>query len=312
MNLEELRAELDQLAGPEVLVTADVRGAVRRRADRARRRFGAMAATATVVVGVLVAVLVSGALRGGNNSNVVVLTVPTTAAASDICAAHIATVPAKDVPVDVAAWARGAPVVGGGELWTIRSAIAVPATYVRTRNAPHGIWLLKFPWFTRPFGTPRLDGRRLDGPGGFGFDVNRAIDQEGAFVTSSLTFTVPGCWEVTARFDRATITFRVPVGNPPRPLAIGTISGTLSEAGGPAPGFARTVAGFIQAAGPAGSWQGQTTGSGDFSVDVPVGTYRVTGSSPVFDNNLRGACGGGTAVVTRAHTTRVQVICPIR
>ncbi|HEY5013132.1 MAG TPA: hypothetical protein VIK61_10565 [Acidimicrobiia bacterium] len=308
MNLDELRAELDRLAGPEVLATDDVRGAVRRRADRARRRFGAMAATATVVVVVLVAVLVGGALRSGDGSNIKVASVPpTTTVADHSCDSHVAITPANDVPSDVAAWAQGAPVVGHGGLWTARSAIAV-----RALRQPDGTWLLKFPWFTRPFGVPQINGRRLDGAGSFHSDANAATDQRGTWVASSLAFSTSGCWEVTARFGGATITFRTLVGSPPLPLAIGTISGTLREVGGPAPGRDLTVAGTVRGEGTQGSWEARTTPGGDFSIDVPVGTYRVTGSSPVFLNDLRDACGGGTAVVTRGHTTSVQVICPVR
>jgi hypothetical protein len=312
MNLEELRAELDRLAGPEALPTGDVRAAVRRRADRARRRLGATAATATVVVGVLVAVLVGGALRGGNRSNIDVLTVPPTATTTadlidHVCDPHVAVTPATDVPADVASWAQGAPVVGSGELWTVRSAIVNPSA-----SQPDGTWLLKFPWFTRPFGLPRIVGRRLDGGGSFHADANAATDARGRWISSSLVFSAAGCWEVTGRFDRATISFRTLVGNPPRPLAIGTIAGTLREVGGPPPGRDLTVAGVVRVEGARGSWQGQTTPRGDFSVDVPAGTYRVTGSSPTYDNNLRDACGGGTVVVTRGHTTRVQVICPVK
>ena len=126
-------------------------------------------------------------------------------------------------------------------------------------------------------------------------------------------FSAAGCWEVTARFDAATISFRVLVGNPRLPLAIGTIVGTLSEVGGPAPGLARTLAGVVRVKGaPQTGWEGQTTPAGAFSVDVPVGTYRITGSSPTYLVGLTGACGGGTVVVTRGHTTHVDVICPVR
>jgi hypothetical protein len=311
MNLDELRAELDRLAGPEVLATDDVRGAVRRRADRARHRFGAMAATATVVVGVLVAVLVGAALRGGDSSNVDVLTVPPTTAVGPACGAHLATVPAKDVPPDVAAWAQGAPVVGGGALWTVRSAIDVPAVSVRTPNAPRDVWLLKFPWLTRPSGLPTIAGRRLDGPGGFAFDVHRAIGGRGAFVTSSLTFTVPGCWEVNARFGGATISFRILVGNPPRPLAIGTIAGSLREVGGPSPGLNRPISGFVRIFNATSGWDGPTEGDGNFRVDLPAGTYTATGTSPAVGAGQYPCAAGGSVVVTPGRTTSVKVICSI-
>jgi hypothetical protein len=111
------------------------------------------------------------------------------------CAASIVTVPKAKVPSDVARWAGGAPVVGDDALWTIRSAINVPAV-----RQPHGWYFLKFPWYARPFGLPSISGRRLDGAGSFRADANQAVDARGVWVVSSLEFSHPGCWEVTSRY----------------------------------------------------------------------------------------------------------------
>jgi hypothetical protein len=126
------------------------------------------------------------------------------------CATPVVAVAAAKVPHDVEAWAGGAPVVGKGALWTIRSAFG-------TRGAVypgHG-WLVKFPWFTRPFGLPRIDAKRIDGPGTFRAGVDRAVDESGTFVTSSLVFSAPGCWEITSRFDDSVVRFRLEVGPAP-------------------------------------------------------------------------------------------------
>jgi len=110
------------------------------------------------------------------------------------------------VPHDVAGWAQGRPVVGEGSLWTTRAAVGVPP-----RRDGTG-WLLKFPWLTRPNGLPRIDGRRLNGPGVFHYDVNRAYDARGAFDTSTLHFSTPGCWQVTGRYGSSTLRFQLRVG----------------------------------------------------------------------------------------------------
>jgi hypothetical protein len=122
------------------------------------------------------------------------------------CSTRIRTVAAASAPQDVRAWAHGQGVVGAGALWTIRPAFDAGGTPYE-----HG-WLVKFPWFTRPFGLPRIDARRIDGPGSFRSSVNAATAEAGTFVTSSLVFSTAGCWEVTSRFDGSVLRFRVQVG----------------------------------------------------------------------------------------------------
>jgi hypothetical protein len=252
-------------------------------------------------------------VRTADNPSVGVRTLSTSSsttarapAADRQCNAGVRTVPAADVPTDVRQWAGGRPVIGGGELWTVRSAIMA----VRDRQVD-GVWRLKFPWLTRPFGLPRIDGRRLDGHGTFRADANEAIDQRGKWVVSSLEFLTPGCWEVTARFDRAAITFRLLVGNPPRPLDIGTIAATLREIGGPSPGLDRGVRGTIRVKGVDGTWVRATDAGGRISIDVPAATYTVTGASPQY---LDGGydCGSDPITAVRGRTTNVVVVCPIR
>ena len=127
------------------------------------------------------------------------------AAAAPGCVRSIEPTHARE-PHDVAAWAQGRPVVGEGSLWTIRSAVSVHGVQYGTG------WHLKFPWYTRPNGLPRIDGRRIDGPGTFHFDVNRAWDTRGAFNTSTLDFSVPGCWQVTGRYGNSSLRFNLSVG----------------------------------------------------------------------------------------------------
>ncbi len=308
MNVEELRSELEALAGPVPSATDAARDAVGRRVRRARRRTGAISAMAGVVVAALVAGGVVATTRSQPGVKVRTTSPPTTVTPSaPECVSGVTTVPSTDVPADVAALADHRPVVGGGELWTARDLIELPAGLT-----PTGVWDMKVVWFTRPLGIPRIDGRRLDGPGTFHADANVATSSTGRAVTSSLVFSAPGCWEVTARYDNSTITFRTLVGDPPRPLAIGRIAGTLRMVGGPAPGIDRSVGGFVALAERGGIvWNGVTTGSGSFTVDVPVGTYEITGSTPSFDAGRQSACGGATVIVARGRTTRADVICSI-
>ena len=91
-------------------------------------------------------------------------------------------------------------------MWTTRAAVAVPP-----RRDGTG-WLLKFPWLTVPNGLLRIDGRRLNGPGVFHYDVNRAYDARGAFNTSTLRFSSRGCWQVTGRYGPSTVRFELRVG----------------------------------------------------------------------------------------------------
>ncbi len=126
--------------------------------------------------------------------------------ASSTCEPGVTTVPKSKVPADVARWAHGAAVVGHGALWTIRSALSI--TPSRQRN---GSYLLKFPWYTRPSGLLAISGHRRDGPGAFRSDESEATDANGRWVASTFTFSQPGCWEVTGRYHRSTLRFRIRV-----------------------------------------------------------------------------------------------------
>lgn len=183
---------------------------------RRRRRF-----TAALAVLAAVAVVATGALSlsGGNDTQKVsVEPSPTTVrplAVPSPCptVTSVDAVPTGEVPRDVAAWAHGAPVIGEGGLWTVVSAIHVGGTL------DNQIYRLKFPWYTKPNGLPSITGRRLDGTGTFHSDVNLATDSRGAFDVSSLEFSAPGCWEITARFHSSTLKFRLRVSPPPLSVA---------------------------------------------------------------------------------------------
>jgi transposase len=61
-----------------------------------------------------------------------------TSTAVAVCDSGVEAVRPANVPSDVVVWASGKAVVGKGALWTVRSALDVPATY------RHGVWSLKY------------------------------------------------------------------------------------------------------------------------------------------------------------------------
>jgi hypothetical protein len=299
MNIDDFRAQLEQMAGPEPSLTADAREAVHRRVRRARRRTGAITATAAVLV---VAITVAG-LHAAQDSPVRVRTLEsTTPTTPPECTTSPPTVPPADVPSDVAKWASNAPVVGGGALWAVLSILNGPVMH------DSGVYRMKVSWLTRPFGIPTFSAHRLDGPGAFHGNGDQAIDPRGEWVASTLEFSEPGCWAVTVSYADATISYQILIGDSEQPASTrGTIIGTLREIGGPPPGVDHGIAGTVHADGPSDSWAGTTGSDGTFSVTVNAGTYSLTGSP-----SGGGYCSGGAhVVVTAGHTTHADVICNV-
>jgi hypothetical protein len=303
MNLDDFRAQLEQLAGPEPSPTTAAREAVGRKVRRTRRRTGAITAAAAVLV---VAIVVAG-INAAQDSPVRVRTLntttPTTPTTAAQCTMLPPIVPQAEVPSDVAAWASDAPVVGSGALWTVRSLLSSGMAH------DSGVYRMKIGWLTRPFGIPTFAAHRLDGPGTFHGDGNQALNEKGEWVVSSLEFSAAGCWAVTVSYQDSTISYDVLIGDAPPPSAVatGTVTGTLRVEGGPAPGINHGVVGTVHVDGLSGSWAGTTTSDGTFTATVNAGTYKLTGSADGGAMN----CGGGSAVVTAGRTTRADVICNI-
>jgi hypothetical protein len=305
MNIDDLREQLERIAGPAPHLTTEARRQVRGRVTSARRKRSAISGVSAIVVAALVAVGVRTATESKSSVRTINSTTASTAAPGPQCDLGIATVPTDQVPSDVAKWASDAPVVGGGELWAVRSILSGPVMH------DSDVYRMKVSWLTRPFGIPMFSARRLDGAGTFHGNGNQAIDPRGEWVASTLEFSTPGCWEVTARFDNATITYRVLIGDPPQPLTIGTIKGTLREEGGPTPPLNRSVGGSVHVVG-AGTSTEVITADGSFSIDLPPGTYTVTGSSPTYQFGEPDACHtNGPVVVTPRQTVNVVVICAL-
>jgi hypothetical protein len=309
MNIDDLRDELAELAGPEVRSTAQARDSVRARVRRTHRRQRVTGALSTVLAAALVVGIVGVGLNGKDDGVRVRTTSPTTALPNPECRFGAKTVPRNRVPAAVSAWADGRAVVGSGALWTGLAALKQDGTH------DGSIYRLKIGWYAIPFGIPKIDARRLDGPGRAVGQANEAIDQRGKWIVSTIELPSEGCWEVTARFMNSVITFRRLIGHPSEPLAIGTVTGTLEEVGGPAPGAPRAVAGSVQIEPTPTRFDApgvaiETDSRGRFRVDFPPGRYTVAGRSPQYEN--RGFdCQGGTITVRRGETTTVAVDCQI-
>jgi hypothetical protein len=118
-------------------------------------RLMVVAVTSAFVLGVVLLRFVAGATAVTNEAGRL--------SAGNACATPSGPVPAALVPPDVRAWAQNAPVLGRGRIWTVVSALEVPAEF------GSGIWALKFSWYLHPAtgGVPALSARRLDGSGHF-------------------------------------------------------------------------------------------------------------------------------------------------
>ncbi len=132
-------------------------------------------------------------------------TTPTSrAAGARPCASAIPAVAPDRVPRDLASGDQR--VVGSGALWTIEGAL-----HLHGNHQLRG-WVIKMPWFTRPFGIPLITARRIDGVGTFRATADEAMDQNGKWVASNLIFSTAGCWAVTARFRASTLRFDARIG----------------------------------------------------------------------------------------------------
>ena len=88
----------------------------------------------------------------------------------------------------------------------------------------------------------------------------------------------------------------------------GTITGHLYQVGGPAPGAPTPVPGTVYVSGEGSVAVGS---DGRFSIAVPAGTYTLSGSSPLIEDNAPG-CGSRKAVTVEVGVVaKMDVICDI-
>ena len=95
------------------------------------------------------------------------------------------------------------------------------------------------------------------------------------------------------------------------PPAQAHVTGALVGVGGPPGAGPQHWSGKIHVKGRAYTTV-QTDATGHFSLDLPAGVYRFTGTSPQY-NGGRGTCAALRPVTALAHqTTRVKVVCQLR
>jgi hypothetical protein len=90
----------------------------------------------------------------------------------------------------------------------------------------------------------------------------------------------------------------------------GVVQGRLEAVGGPGPGTPRPLKGSITLRDSDGTIFTATAGSdGAFLVRVPIGTYAITGRSPVYDSGNVDCPSSGPVSLTVGATIRVLVAC---
>jgi hypothetical protein len=92
----------------------------------------------------------------------------------------------------------------------------------------------------------------------------------------------------------------------------GFVSGRLQTVGGPAPGTPKPIGGKVIVFGlNEKSYSAKVGADGQFLFQVPVGSYFVRGSSPLYESGGPYCLGPGFKVNENA-TTSVDVNCPER
>lgn len=100
----------------------------------------------------------------------------------------------------------------------------------------------------------------------------------------------------------------------------GTIRGSVTARGGPAPGATLPVhSGTLHVVGEGVDESHALAGDGTFTVAVPSGEFRVYANVPQDNNGAEcwpvedgEAVSGGTVRVSRSQVTEIRIVCPIR
>jgi hypothetical protein len=107
-------------------------------------------------------------------------------------------------------------VLGHGDLWVLERVVRQRPPGFDARS---GTWALgKFPWFRVNVGTLTVRAHRVDGPGTFHATLPPDGSYPRGFMPSSLGFSTGGCWKVTAKLHRTTITFFIAFSSSPSAL----------------------------------------------------------------------------------------------
>jgi hypothetical protein len=95
----------------------------------------------------------------------------------------------------------------------------------------------------------------------------------------------------------------------------GFVSGRLQAVGGPAPGTPRLIGGRVTVRGLNGkSYEAKVGAAGQFLIQVPVGSYFVTGSSPLYEGGQSLCLQSGIPIKVNENATtgNVDVNCQER
>ena len=93
----------------------------------------------------------------------------------------------------------------------------------------------------------------------------------------------------------------------------GVVQGTLQAVGGPAPGAPRPLKGSITLRESDGAVFTAAVGSdGVFVVRVPIGTYAITGRSPLYDGGRTDCISSGSVILSVGAMIHVVVLCEER
>jgi len=231
--------------------------------------------------------------------------------------------------------ANGTPLLfattDGGRTWTQRA--EPPATFVHFINADDGFALgltgnnsSAVVWTTRDGGRSWQEASRTAGSGASATGPASDID-EIDFVNASLGWATPVdisseppnnvATPNTAPFTfwqthdaGATWSLVTPTFLRGSTVDSGVVQGTLEAVGGAAPGTPRPLKGSITLRDSDGTVFTATAGSdGVFLVKVPIGTYAITGRSPLYDSGKADCPSSGPVTVTVGATIRVVVAC---
>lgn len=91
----------------------------------------------------------------------------------------------------------------------------------------------------------------------------------------------------------------------------GTVTGHLVRAGGPAPGAAVPLPGTVTATSGSSAFHATAGNDGSFTITVPAGSYRLTGSSFQVQDGKETCIAAGPAVVRAGATTTAVITCNI-
>jgi len=117
--------------------------------------------------------------------------------------------------------------------------------------------------------------------------------------------------------------WNTPTGAAGAPLKTGTVIGTLRLVGGPAPAKSIPARGIVifapvtkgqNAIGTVTVTATTVSATGRFTARIPIGTWKVTASSPQFiQNGQRGACGAVRPITVKVGVTiHVAVQCVMK